>query len=236
MSMATTASLEVRAAVEAARATVVAAHAAVGLVWSHNKAAARALRAAEALSRTAVALLTAPSPAPAPAPAAPRKRRQRRKPETAATKSNEELPAATADKAPANEAATVCAAAGADTAASAPSAAPAEPAEPACFAAGDKVLVTDGTPLRDLIGGVCEVVEQGLNKDHFRLKVPKERAELLGRSLVVVHTDYLRLMPAGPGPPSGQRRRKGAATLGGPDLQLRGCELESLRSRGGAAR
>ena len=72
-------------ALEAARAAALATHAAAGLALGCNRQAARALRAAEACSRTAVALLSAP---PAPTPSArlpedaaeepPRRRRRRR--------------------------------------------------------------------------------------------------------------------------------------------------------------
>ena len=72
-------------ALEAARAAAIATHAAAGLALGVNRQAARALRAAEACSRSAVALLSAPS---APSPTArlpedaaeepPRRRRRRR--------------------------------------------------------------------------------------------------------------------------------------------------------------
>ena len=71
--------LAARAAIEASRAAVIAVHAAVGLTWGHDRAAARALRAAEALARTAVALLVAPPPAEVPNAAPRRRRRQRKK-------------------------------------------------------------------------------------------------------------------------------------------------------------
>ena len=48
-----------RQATESARATVLAAHASVGLAWQVDKNAARLLRTAEALCRTAVAALAA---------------------------------------------------------------------------------------------------------------------------------------------------------------------------------
>ena len=69
-------------AVEAARAAVLASHAAAGLAWQRDKSAARVLRAAEALCRSAVAVLSAPVPTePEPTAVAqatsPRRRRRR---------------------------------------------------------------------------------------------------------------------------------------------------------------
>ena len=82
--------MEVKMALEAARAAVLAVHAAVGLVWPHHRQAARGLRAAEGLCRSAVALLVSPSallpPPVAPAgelPGGGRRRRRRGKRATA---------------------------------------------------------------------------------------------------------------------------------------------------------
>ena len=70
-----------RIAIEATRAAVLAAHASVGLAWPVDRQAARAIRAAEALLRSATAILAASPPpvveAAAPAqPAAPRRGRR----------------------------------------------------------------------------------------------------------------------------------------------------------------
>ena len=70
-----------QAAVETARAATLAAHAAAGCARQHRQAV-RLLRAAEALCRSATALLTMSSPSPPPAAAgpglaAPRSKRQR---------------------------------------------------------------------------------------------------------------------------------------------------------------
>ena len=56
-------------ALDAARAAVLAVHAAVGISWTVHRQAARTLRAAEALRRTFVALLQSPLPTPVHAPA-----------------------------------------------------------------------------------------------------------------------------------------------------------------------
>ena len=70
-------------AVEAARAAVLALHAAAGLSMSASREGTRLLRAAEGLCRAAVAVLTAPGPEPPPltptvvAPAAAPQRRRR---------------------------------------------------------------------------------------------------------------------------------------------------------------
>ena len=64
---------ELAVALEAARAAVLAVHAAVGIGWPVNRQAARTLRAAEALCRTSVAILqcTLPKPVHAPEPSGP---------------------------------------------------------------------------------------------------------------------------------------------------------------------
>ena len=73
-----------RVAVDAARGSLIAIHAAAGLSGAQSREATRLLRAAEGLVRAAVAVMAAPvspvqPPAAAPQPAAPRRRRPRKR-------------------------------------------------------------------------------------------------------------------------------------------------------------
>ena len=193
--------LEARAAVEAARATIVAAHAAVGLTWSHNQAAARALRAAEALSRTAVALLISSTPSSAPDPVAPRKRRQRRKPKTAAPKPDEKMPDVIADKASTNVddvAMDDAHSAAAVVVESKLSLEVEQVVTSRSFEIGDRVLVLegDGAP-PELHGAMCVIHElPDANNSLLKVKVPKDRQKADGLpEVMVVHSNCVMHRP-----------------------------------------